>query len=333
MVRRPRLAEKHGAKLVDDRGDTLDERARRSARSSMRCARPSPPTALRPGARSRSACSHDAARAGESAARVDRAPQPALLRRGRAADHRRRVRPALRRAAGARGRASRAASRPIAHAARRRGAACRVRRGAPPHADAFDRERVRRGRGARLRQAHRQALGTEVVEYAAEPKLDGLAVSLVYRNGAFVQAATRGDGTTGEDHAEPATSSHTLAISFKEILEVRGEVPCTAATSTYRNQRARRAEGIRQPAQRRAGRCASSTRASRRAGGCASRMRLAEAGVATHSQALDRLAALGFPVCAERAVVSGIDGLLGTTRASEKCATSLPTASTAWCTR
>ena len=37
------------------------------------------------------------------------------------------------------------------------------------------------------------------IEFAAEPKLDGLAVSLIYKNGLLAQAATRGDGSTGED--------------------------------------------------------------------------------------------------------------------------------------
>ena len=43
----------------------------------------------------------------------------------------------------------------------------------------------------------REALGVTSIEYAVEPKFDGLAVSLVYRDGPFVQVATRGDGTTG----------------------------------------------------------------------------------------------------------------------------------------
>jgi len=42
-------------------------------------------------------------------------------------------------------------------------------------------------------------LGDDPVRYVVEPKLDGLAVTLTYENGRFVQGATRGDGLTGED--------------------------------------------------------------------------------------------------------------------------------------
>ncbi|HEX9181265.1 MAG TPA: NAD-dependent DNA ligase LigA, partial [Burkholderiales bacterium] len=44
----------------------------------------------------------------------------------------------------------------------------------------------------------REGLGAEEVEYAVEPKFDGLAVGLTYENGVFVRGATRGDGYTGE---------------------------------------------------------------------------------------------------------------------------------------
>src|SRR3989338_2488617 len=44
-----------------------------------------------------------------------------------------------------------------------------------------------------------EALGVELVEYAVEPKFDGLAITLTYEHGVFIQGATRGDGYTGED--------------------------------------------------------------------------------------------------------------------------------------
>ena len=45
----------------------------------------------------------------------------------------------------------------------------------------------------------RHILGTDLIEYVSEPKLDGLAVTLIYENGLLIRAATRGDGLRGED--------------------------------------------------------------------------------------------------------------------------------------
>lgn len=76
----------------------------------------------------------------------------------------------------------------------------------------------------------REKLETErEVGYACEPKLDGLAVSLTYRKGALEIAATRGDGTLGEDvtHNIRTIQSVPLRLTGKshpELLEVRGEV-------------------------------------------------------------------------------------------------------------
>ncbi|MDE2197017.1 MAG: NAD-dependent DNA ligase LigA [Gammaproteobacteria bacterium] len=67
------------------------------------------------------------------------------------------------------------------------------------------------------------------IEYVAEPKLDGLAISLLYRQGVLVRGATRGDGTTGEEVTQnvrtlPSIPLRLLGKGYPEILEVRGEV-------------------------------------------------------------------------------------------------------------
>ena len=66
------------------------------------------------------------------------------------------------------------------------------------------------------------------VEYYAEPKLDGLAVSIIYEDGMLVQAATRGDGEVGEEITENVRTirslPHKLQGDYPARLEVRGEV-------------------------------------------------------------------------------------------------------------
>ena len=75
----------------------------------------------------------------------------------------------------------------------------------------------------------RERLETDSVEYAAEPKLDGLAISLLYQDGKLVRAATRGDGETGEDVTQNVRTIVSVPLkltgaSIPEVLEVRGEV-------------------------------------------------------------------------------------------------------------
>ncbi|MBX8597560.1 NAD-dependent DNA ligase LigA [Pseudomonas cichorii] len=71
--------------------------------------------------------------------------------------------------------------------------------------------------------------GGAKVQYSCEPKLDGLAVSLLYRDGALVRGATRGDGTTGEDISVNVRTVRNIPLKLQgtgwpEVLEVRGEV-------------------------------------------------------------------------------------------------------------
>jgi DNA ligase (NAD+) len=74
--------------------------------------------------------------------------------------------------------------------------------------------------------------GVEHISYIAEPKLDGLAVNLIYENGIFKQGATRGDGTTGEDVTQNLKTISSLPLKMKHsanhpvpsFIEIRGEV-------------------------------------------------------------------------------------------------------------
>lgn len=91
-----------------------------------------------------------------------------------------------------------------------------------------------------------EKLGTEDVVFTAEPKLDGLAISLLYENGVLMRAATRGDGATGEDVTQNVRTIksiplHLLGDDFPSLLEVRGEVYMPKAGFEALNERQRAA--------------------------------------------------------------------------------------------
>lgn len=89
--------------------------------------------------------------------------------------------------------------------------------------------------------------GASELIYCAEPKLDGLAVSLLYENGKLIQGATRGDGTTGENITANLSGIHTIPKTLKpladgstvQLLEVRGEVFMPKKGFAKLNQQAR----------------------------------------------------------------------------------------------
>ena len=86
--------------------------------------------------------------------------------------------------------------------------------------------------------------GEAALEFACEPKLDGIAVSLLYRGGVLERAATRGDGSTGEDITHnvrtiPSVPLRLRGEGYPQVLEVRGEIYLPRAGFEQINARAR----------------------------------------------------------------------------------------------
>ncbi len=88
----------------------------------------------------------------------------------------------------------------------------------------------------------RERLDVEQVEYSAEPKIDGLAISLRYEHGRLVQAATRGDGSRGEDVTANVRAIRSVPLTLRgqapALLEVRGEAFMTRRSFAELNRRA-----------------------------------------------------------------------------------------------
>ncbi|MDP1652125.1 MAG: NAD-dependent DNA ligase LigA [Rhodocyclaceae bacterium] len=169
----------------------------------------------------------------------------------------------------------------------------------------------------------REGLGKEIIDYACEPKLDGLAITLCYENGIFVQGATRGDGFTGEDVTRNLRTVRNIPLRLAgsdvpALLEVRGEVLMLRRDFERLNER-QRAAGDKEFANPRNA-AAGSLRQLDPKVTARRPLRFFTYGIADadavspaptfHSGMMERLAGWGFPVAPERAVVQGAPGLL-----------------------
>jgi DNA ligase (NAD+) len=173
------------------------------------------------------------------------------------------------------------------------------------------------------------------VVYNCELKFDGLAINLRYEHGVLVQAATRGDGETGEDVTQNIRTIGQIPLRLHgaapALIEVRGEVYMRRddferlnerqrekGEKTYINPRNTAAGAVRQldPA----------VTAQRPLSFYAYGLGEARGWdqPATHSATLDAIAALGLPVCVDRAVVQGAEGLVAFHRAMGNRRDALP---------
>ncbi|MDH4151909.1 MAG: NAD-dependent DNA ligase LigA, partial [Betaproteobacteria bacterium] len=168
----------------------------------------------------------------------------------------------------------------------------------------------------------REALGVGAVEYAVEPKFDGLAISLVYENGILARGATRGDGHTGEDVTVNLRTIRSIPLRLPighppRLLEIRGEVLMlrTDFERLNRQQQQRGEKLFVNPRNAAAGalrQLDSRITATRRLTFYAYGLGAAEGYALPEklSQVIDYIYKNGFLVAQERALASGIDELL-----------------------
>jgi DNA ligase (NAD+) len=160
------------------------------------------------------------------------------------------------------------------------------------------------------------------IQYAVEPKFDGLAISLTYQDGLFVMGATRGDGYKGEDVTTNLRTVRAIPLRLAgarapRLLEVRGEVLMLKRDfeTLNREQRDRGEKEFANPRNASAGslrQLDSRITAARRLTFFAYGLGAVEGKVPddTHSRQLDYLESLHVPVTRERDVVEGVQGLL-----------------------
>ena len=166
----------------------------------------------------------------------------------------------------------------------------------------------------------------EEIEYACEPKLDGLAVSLLYEQGVLVRAATRGDGQTGEDITTNVRTIRAIPLRLRssdeglpvpERIEIRGEVYMPLAGFNAYNDRAREQDEkvFANPRNAAAGslrQLDSSITAKRPLDFCSYSIGVVSDEVdlpETHSGILQQLKVWGVPINEEMEVVTGADAV------------------------
>lgn len=162
--------------------------------------------------------------------------------------------------------------------------------------------------------------------FSVEPKLDGLAISLRYVDGVFVQGATRGDGATGEDVTSNLRTIRAIPMQLRgsgwpRVLEVRGEIYMPLAAFAAYNERMLQTGG--KPLANPRNGAAGSLRQVDPRHTAQRPLAFYAYGVGevdgdlpdTHSATLGRLREWGLPVSHESAVVQGLEGLLGYYRA------------------
>ncbi|VAW56195.1 DNA ligase (NAD(+)) [hydrothermal vent metagenome] len=163
---------------------------------------------------------------------------------------------------------------------------------------------------------------TEEIIFAAEPKLDGLAISLRYEKGVLVRAGTRGDGKTGENVTQNIRTIHAIPLklfghNYPELLEVRGEVFMPKAGFAKLNQHAR--DNNEKPFANPRNAAAGSLRqldpkiTAKRplAMYCyAVGKMIGGAELSSHSEMLNQLKQWGLPLCQERQTVLGVEGCI-----------------------
>ena len=168
----------------------------------------------------------------------------------------------------------------------------------------------------------RDGLGLSTIEYAVEPKFDGLAITLSYEDGIFVQGATRGDGYTGEDVTHnlrtiKAIPTRLITKTPPKLLEVRGEVLMLKRDFAQLNQRqaANNDKLFANPRNAAAGSLRQldpSITATRKLMFFAYGLGVAEGAptLKSHTEAMQYLADLGLPVATQCSQVLGLNGLL-----------------------